>query len=716
MKTRIGWMVLCLLVACQTTTSVRGEDGYALWLRYCPVADAALAAHYRASVTGLVMSSDSPTLRVARAEAQRGLSGLLGGEIPIETAVTRDGLLVAGIPAGSRFIASLRLETELGAAGMEGFVIRSVRIDGRPATVIAANSDVGVLYGVFRFLSLIQTRRRLDNLTIVEAPRIEHRMLDHWDNLDGSIERGYAGRSLWQWDRLPGEIDPRYVDYARANASIGINGSVLTNVNADATFLTREYLAKAAALADVFRPYGIHVYLTARFSAPIEIGGLDTADPLDPAVARWWKSKVDEVYELIPDFGGFVVKANSEGQPGPQDYGRSHAEGANMLADAVAVHRGIVLWRAFVYSGQKAEDRAKQANLEFEPLDGRFRDNVLLQVKNGPIDFQPREPFHPLFGRMPETPLAMEFQITKEYLGQKTHLVYLAPMWKEVLESDTYAKGPGSTVARVVDGTLHGYGQTAIAGVSNIGSDRNWAGSEFNQANWYAFGRLAWDHARTSEEIADDWIRMTFTNDERFVSAAKEMMMASWEACVAYMTPLGLNTMMSSDHYGPGPWVRRGGGTYANFHHADSLGIGFDRTESGSDAVGQYFPPLNEVLDDINRTPEKYLLWFHHVPWDYGMPSGRTLWDEMALRYQHGVEEVRRMQATWASLGGRIDGERYGEVRAYLSIQEEEARWWRGACLLYFQQFSNRPLPDGVEPPEHTLEEYMQRNFRRPPG
>jgi alpha-glucuronidase len=491
-------------------------------------------------------------------------------------------------------------------------------------------------------------------------------------------------------------------------------------VNANALVLTPMYLEKAAALADVFRPYGIRVYLTARFSAPIEIGGLETADPLDADVQAWWQAKADEIYSYIPDFGGFLVKADSEGQPGPQDYDRSHADGANMLADAVAPHGGIVMWRAFVYSNEEPEDRAKQAFNEFVPLDGTFRDNVLIQVKNGPIDFQPREPFHPLFGAMPETPLMMEFQITKEYLGQGTHLAYLAPMWKEVLDTDTYAQGEGSTVAEVIDGNLHSYERTGIAGVANTGTDRNWTGSHFDQANWYAFGRLAWDHTLTAEAIANEWIAMTFTNEVSFVELVEEMMMQSWEAVIDYMTPLGLHHLMATGHhYGPGPWVSdlsRGDWNPVYYHRADSVGIGFDRTVTGSDAVSQYFSPLDEIYGDPKRTPEKYLLWFHHLPWDYEMDSGRTLWEELVYRYNRGVEVVRAMQQTWTSLEGMIDQERYNQIAAFLAIQEKEAVWWRDASLRYFQTFSGQPIPDTYEQPAHSLDYYQNLSFPYAPG
>jgi alpha-glucuronidase len=529
------------------------------------------------------------------------------------------------------------------------------------------------------------------------------------------VERGYAGRSLWDWDRLPGTVAPRYRDYARANASIGINGSVLTNVNASARVLTPEYIAKAAAIANVFRPYGIRVYLTARFSAPIELGGLKTADPLDSSVRDWWRRKADELYAAIPDFGGFLVKANSEGQPGPQDYQRTHADGANMLADAVASHGGIVMWRAFVYSNTVPVDRVMQAYDEFVPLDGRFRTNVLVQVKNGPLDFQPREPFHPLFGAMPKTPLMMEFQITKEYLGQDTHLVYMGSYFEEVLRADTYAKGKGSTVAKVIDGALHGYTRTGIAGVANIGSDANWTGSQFNQANWYAYGRLAWNPELSAASIADEWIRMTFSTDPAVIAPVKAMMLTSREAVVNYMTPLGLTHIMATGHhYGPGPWVggpnssMRADQTPVYYHRADSLGIGFDRTATGSNAVAQYFGPVRDRFANRATVPDEDLLWFHHVRWTDTTRSGRTVWNELVTRYDAGIDSVRSMQRTWNRMQGKIDDARFAEVQGFLAIQEKEAQWWRDAAIDYFQTFSKLPLPAGHAEPPHPLAYYLQ--------
>jgi alpha-glucuronidase len=556
-------------------------------------------------------------------------------------------------------------------------------------------------------------------LITASTPKIQRRLLDHWDNLNGFVERGYAGDSLWQWFYLPEIRSPRYRDYARALASLGLNGTVINNVNANALILTPTYLRKVAALAEEFRPYGIRLYLTARFSAPIEIGGLKTADPLDPAVAAWWKAKVDEIYTYIPDFGGFLVKANSEGQPGPQDYQRTHADGANMLADALAPHGGIVMWRAFVYAADVSVDRVKQAYNEFVPLDGKFRDNVVVQVKNGPLDFMPREPFSPLFGAMKHTVLAPELQITQEYTGQSTQLAYLAPMWKEVLDADTFANGTGSTVARVSDGSIYQHKLSMIVGVANTGTDRNWTGHPLAQANWYAFGRLAWDHTLTAEQLANEWIRLTYGSDPKVVATIKKLLLGSRETMVNYSMPLGLHHIMAEGHhYGPGPWVTGGRAdwTAPYYHQADAIGLGANRTATGSNALEQYAPPLAKLWGDLATVPDNLLLWFHHVPWDYKMKSGRILWDELALRYQQGVDEVRAMQKEWDSLKGLIDDERFTEVKQRLVRQELDARDWRDACLLYFQTFSKRPLPAGVEKPAHDLDYYKSVKLRYAPG
>ena len=591
--------VMCVLAGLALAPAAKAEDGHDLWLRYRPVEGPARAP-YAAAGTAVAPTARTPTLSIAHAELERGLSGLLGAAPMVAEAGSRDGVILIGTPATSPAIAGLALPMK--DAGDEGYLIRTVSIDGKQTTVIAANREVGVLYGVFRYLSLIQTRQPVDRLAIASAPKVGLRMLNHWDNLDRTVERGYAGQSIWDWWKLPDHADPRYAEYARANASLGINGTVLNNVNSKSLSLTAPWIAKAGALADVFRPYGIKVYLSARFSSPIEIGGLKTADPRDPAVKAFWKAKADEIYKVIPDFGGFLVKANSEGQPGPQDYGATHVDGANMLADAIG-GRGVVIWRAFVYSHEQPDDRAKQGFSEFKPFDGQFRDNVVIQVKNGAIDFQPREPFHPLFGAMPKSNLGMEFQITKEYLGFATHLAYLGPMYEETLRADTLVKGKGSTVAKVIDGSLDGRKLTVMAGVANIGMDRNWSGSHFDQANWYAFGRLAWDPEASTRDIAADWARLTFSNDQRFVTPVVDMMMVSRETLVDYMTPLGLHHQMGrSHHYGPGPWVKggeRADWTSVYYAKAGADGVGFDRTAKGSNAVAQYAPPVGACFANL---------------------------------------------------------------------------------------------------------------------
>ncbi|MFN8239945.1 MAG: alpha-glucuronidase family glycosyl hydrolase [Bacteroidales bacterium] len=696
-----------------------GEDGSKLWLRYNTITDSKLLGEYKTVIKGYSVEGISPVFNSAREELALGLSGLLGEKMDNEKIAAKEGFVLAGTPSSSKIIAMLTKNSGLREMGDEGYLIFSAKYKRKNITVIAANTDRGVLYGTFHLLRLMQTGRSIRTLDIKSKPAINVRILNHWDNLNRSVERGYAGLSLWDWKTLPDSIPERFRYYARANASIGINSTVLTNVNANALILTRDYLVKVAAIADVFRPYGIRVYLTARFSAPVEIGKLATADPLDENVRKWWKDKAEEIYSLIPDFGGFTVKANSEGQPGPQNYKRTHADGANMLADALGPHGGIVMWRAFVYDNNVPVDRAMQAYNEFMPLDGSFRDNVLIQVKNGPVDFQPREPFHPLFGAMTKTSVMPEFQITQEYLGSSVHLVYLAPLFEECLKSDTWARGKGSLVADAITGRLHPQKITAMAGVTNIGNVKNWTGHPFAQANWYAFGRLAWDPYAGSEDIADDWLKMTFTSDEGFIGDIKKMMLNSREVTVNYMTPLGLHHIMyAGHHYGPGPWVNRGRAdqTSVYFHKADSIGIGFNRTSGGSNAVGQYFAGAREVFDNVNTCPDNLLLWFHHLPWDYRLKSGNSLWNEICLRYDSGVSDVKRMINTWQAQEGKIDPERFNQVLELLRKQVRDAAIWRDACVLYFQTFSKRQFPDGFVKPEHDLNYYLNYRYTDIPG
>ena len=588
-------------------------------------------------------------------------------------------------------------------------------------TVIAASSDAGLLYGAYHLLRLQQTGKSCSNLDISEQPVYDLRILNHWDNPNGTVERGFAGRSIF----LNPDLE-RMKIYGRANASIGINGTVLNNVNAKPEALSAESLQKAKSIADQLRPYGIRVYLSINFASPIKLGGLKTADPLNAEVVDWWKEKVGEIYRLIPDFGGFLVKANSEGEPGPQDFGRSHADGANMLAGVLKPHKGIVMWRAFVYNPQ-SKDRANQAYEEFMPLDGQFADNVIIQIKNGPIDFQPREPYSPLFTAMQKTPMMVEFQITQEYLGAANHLAYLAPMWTEFF---SFVK-PASL--------------KAMAGVANIGDDTNWCGHHFAQSNWYAFGRLAWNPALSPKEIAEEWLSQTFgrtengeLRTERYDNLASpdsadksnhtsqfstlssqlvKLMLDSREACVNYMMPLGIHHIFAGGHhYGPEPWYQpqgvRADWTPPYYHRADSIGLGFDRTLKGSANVKQYPEDLCRLYNDINTCPENLLAWFHHVPWDRRMKSGRTFWEELCHKYDEGVRDTRRFLAVWDALQPFVDRQRFDEVQRKLRIQTRDAEWWRDACLLYFQTFSHRPIPQDMEHPVHNLDEMMK--FRIP--
>ncbi|HLP78900.1 MAG TPA: alpha-glucuronidase family glycosyl hydrolase, partial [Candidatus Paceibacterota bacterium] len=662
-------------------------------LRYAPPGP--IARSYRERVRQIRVEGSSPTCGVIRDDLRLGTSSLLGQAVPFNESVFSNGTVVVGTPSNSAIIRDLNLTDDLRGVGDEGFVIRSVRIAGKAVNVIAANTDIGALYGSFHFLRLMQTGRPIDRLAIQERPALQLRLMNHWDNPNGTIERGYAGRSLWRWNELPVTLSPQYADYARACASIGMNGSVINNVNADAGIFRAENLRKVAALADVWRPYGVRMYVSANFAAPVRVGGLTTADPLDKGVKDWWKAKADEIYGLIPDFGGFLVKANSEGQPGPKTYGRTHADGANLLADALAPHKGNVMWRAFVYDEDVDPDRAKRAYIEFMKLDGQFRPNVAVQVKNGAIDFQPREPFHPLFGALKHTPVIAEIQATQEYLGQAKHLVYLGTLWKEFLDSDTYANGRGSTVAKVLAGKVRPTGITGMVSVVNPGLDANWCGHHFSQSNWYASGRLAWNPELTAEQVADEWARMTFTNDERTVPVIRDMMMSSRETFVNYTMPLGLHHLIGGDHYAPMPWndrAPRADWTATYYHQASGQGIGFDRTRRGNRAVEQYFPPVCEEFDDLARCPEKFLLWFHHCGWDHRMRSGRTLWQELCAKYHSGAAQAAALQDAWSSLAGRIDQRRHGEVADRLGVQVADAAKWRDAILEYFARFSKRPV------------------------
>jgi alpha-glucuronidase len=668
-------------------STVTGEDGYRVWLRYQQIEDVPLRKAYRRAITSIVVLNDSATANIVRDELTKGMEAMLGERVPISRGVLPGSVVVA--TSKSPLIAKLISEAELMNLGPDGFLICATKDGDSEATLIVSETDLGTLYGAFAFLRLMQTHQAIEHLSIREKPKNLLRILAHWDNPDGTIERGYAGKSLWKWNELPNHVDQRLLDYARINASIGINGVVLNNVNSDPTILDGSNLHKVAALADTFRPYGLKVYFCANWAAPCKLDHLPTADPLNDQVIEWWRKKANEIYKIIPDFGGFLVKANSEGIPGPQDYGRTHADGANCLANALAPHGGIVMWRTFVYTvGNQDSDRVKRAYLEFKPLDGKFADNVLVQIKNGPLDFQPREPFHPLFGSMPKSRVMAELQITQEYIGQSTHLVYLATSWKEVLESDTYGNGANSSVAQIIE-SVPEPGSGGMSAGANTGSDRNWCGHHFAQANWFAYGRLAWNSDLTAAAVAEDWIKMTWSNSAPVVECIRDIMLKSYEAYVDYTMPLGLHHMVGGDHYAPLPEGE--GDPRGIFHHADEKGIGYDRTRAGSDAVDQYHPPLNNSFNDPAMCPEKYLLWFHHLPWDHRMASGRTLWQELCFKYDSGIKTAREMEKQWASLESAIDKRRYQEVAAKLSQQANDAEKWSDKCLTYFSQYNKLP-------------------------
>lgn len=587
--------------------------------------------------------------------------------------------------------------------GKDGYVI--TREGGR--VTLTSATDLGALYGAYHLVRLHRSSTPVPE-RIDESPAFALRMLNHWDNLDGTIERGYSGRSLWQWDELPDSISPRYAEYARRNASVGINATVLNNVNASPLILSAPYLHKVKALADVMRPYGIRVYLSVNFASPMALDSLATADPLDNDVSKWWADKAREIYGLIPDFGGFLVKANSEGQPGPMDFGRTHADGANMLARALRPYGGRVLWRAFVYSPIDA-DRAKQAYMEFAPLDGRFDDNVTIQIKNGPVDFQPREAYSPLFGAMPSTPQMAELQITQEYLGHSNHLAFLAPMWAEF-----FACVDPSTI-------------TAVAGVANVGDDPNMTGHPLADANWYAFGRQAWNPSLTPDSIAAEWIDTYLIDRNTTPTGVRDgligMFASSREGVVDYMMPLGLHHIFAfGHHYGPEPWCEVPGARAdwlpKYYHRADSAGLGFDRTPAGSDAVSQYPEPLRTRYASVDECPLELLLWFHHVPWDHKLSTGRTLWQELCHRYARGAQTVAAYQNMWADAGQYVTkpgntsaevtpADVWADVERRLITQARDAQWWKDACVLYFSQFSGMAPTPEVYPIHHTLPEMM---------
>ncbi|GAA2184660.1 alpha-glucuronidase family glycosyl hydrolase [Micromonospora lupini] len=759
--TALATVAATLAVATTPATAAESPDDYGgsdLWLRYVPVSDAKLLRDYRRTVTTIVVENADAnrvhrhttdlamapgsaeklaesTLGAARDELVRGLGGLLDRATPV-TAVSGDripdGAVVVGTPASSPLVRRLVSTRDLDRVGDEGYLVRSLSRGKDRFTVVAGNTDLGALYGTYAFLRLMQTQKPVDHLRVAESPKIKHRLLNNWET-----ERLYAGNNASGLGGLNGEsgaifnfaatgasasanlpvILDRYVVMARALASLGINGITINNVNADNAYLTSARIAQEAALADALRPYGIKLGLSIRYTAPTDTRFAPdtlTNSQLDPYGAEfrgWWHRRAQQIQAAVPDFMGFTVKANSEGQPGPQDFGYDHGDGANAIGAAVAPLGMTVHWRTFVYNSEVDNDRLKRAYLEFGPIDdevqpdgsrGRFADNVFLQTKNGPLDFQAREPIHPMFGRMENTNQALELQITQEYTGQNWMLTYLGPMYEEILKTDTYATDANGKllkkrlVGNIVDGTAQHHPDTAIVGVANLGNADNLTGHHFAQANLFAFGRQAWDWTLDSADIATDWVRMTWGNDKRVVDTIRKMMMGSWEALVSYQTPLGIGHQFAEGaHYRPDPadWAGRDDWSPVYYNQADTVGLGYDRSPTGSNLAAQYFPRLQRRYGDIDSVPENLLMWFHHVPWGHRMDSGRPFWDELVYRYQMGVQYVTWMRETWETLRADIDARRFAEVRAKLAVHETDAADWRDTSVNYWKEFSGRDIP-----------------------
>lgn len=671
--------------------NIPAESGYEVWLRYMPVNDPELSAEYLKYCREIHVAGESDIMSSSVNEITEGLYKMLGVK-PVLVPGTKNGGIIIGV-IGEIAPEILQItKNQAESLTDEGFIIKNT---GKHL-IITGISDAGVLYGTYHFLRLLQLHESIKQLNLLENPEIGLRLLNHWDNpgkvpnSQPSIERGYAGRSIFKWDELP-VLKKRYTDYCRMLASVGINGAVVNNVNTAKNglegwkLLTPEYLPKLKSLASVFRKYGIKFYISVNFFSPVIISGLSDADPLNPEVQNWWTKKVSEIYSEIPDFGGFLVKADSEGEPGPVKYGRTHAAGANLLANALEPFGGILIWRAFVYGKDKnlSDDRACQAYEVFKPLDGLFAGNALIQIKNGPVDFQVREPVSPLFGAMPKTNQILELQITQEYTGQAKHVCYLVPQWKEILGFDTHSTGDNSTVSRIINGSSFGYKYSGVAGVSNIGDDPNWTGHLLSQANLYGFGRLAWDPDMSAEQITEEWILQTFGNNKKVFSVLNEILLTSWKTYEDYTSPLGVGLMCNGDHFKPDPAGR------VKYHKADKGGVGFDRTmASGSGYTGQYFEPQRTLFETLSSCPEELLLFFHHVPYTYKLKSGKTVIQYIYDTHNEGVEEVKNYKIKWQSLAGLIDEERYNHVLKRLKEQIGLAERWRDSVISYFQDLS----------------------------
>ena len=688
-----GTIFLMVLTLLFVSFRAYPESGYKTWLRYQHIEDQALLTEYLKYCSAVYPAGEGSIMTSALEELKSGFESILG-KGPVILSKAKGGSIIIGIidklPSGVYQIP----DNQLKILNSEGFIIKNT---GRHL-VITARTETGLLYGVFHLLRVMQMQQPVSGLDIFENPDIRLRLIDHWDNPGKvpagtpSIERGYAGESIFKWDKLP-VINQRYVDYARMLASVGINGVVINNVNTAKNglegwkLLTPEYLPKLRALAAVFRKFGIKLYISVNFFSPVIISELSDADPSNPEVQKWWTNKVAEIYSVIPDFGGFLVKADSEGEPGPMKYGRTQAEGANLLANALEPFGGILFWRAFVYGKDKnlSPDRACQAYEVFKPLDGMFTGNAVVQIKNGPIDFQVREPVSPLFGAMPETNQMLELQITQEYTGQAKHVCYLVPQWKEILGFDTFSKGANSFVSKIIDGSLFGYKYSGITGVSNIGDDLNWTGHLLSQANLYGFGRLAWNPELSAEQISKEWILQTFGIDKKVISVVDEILMTSWKTYEDYTSPLGVGLMCSGGHFTPAPSGR------VAYHHADKKGVGYDRTmATGSGFTGQYFKPVRSKYENLSSCPDELLLFFHHVPYGYKLKSGETVIQHIYNTHNQGVEKVKRYVEQWKSLSGLVDQDRYENVLEKLKGQVGYAEVWRDSINSYFLKLSGQ--------------------------
>ncbi|MBU2493138.1 MAG: alpha-glucuronidase [Bacteroidetes bacterium] len=678
--------------------NISAENGYKFWLNYKKIKNERLLEEYRNYCKEIIVAEDNEIINSARNELVLGISCMLGFKPDLTNDTVSSGSILIGSYLNSPLIEKLLPNFETNLKSFDGYGIISLEVNDKLYTVITGKTDQAVLYGVFNFLKLLQTNQSIDKLFLIDEPVNKLRLVNHWDNPSGTIERGYAGRSIFHWDKLP-TIEPRYIDYARMLASMGINGCVINNVNTVKhnltgwKLLTPEYIQKMKSLAKIFRSYGVKLYISVNFFSPVIIGKLNSADPFDPSVIQWWKVKVNEIYSQIPDFGGFLVKADSEGEPGPMKYSRTHADGANMMAEALKPHGGLLIWRAFVY-GHNDMDRAAQAYEVFKHDEGKFSENVIIQIKNGPIDFQVREPVSPLFGAMPLTNQMLELQITQEYTGHSTHLCYLVPQWKEILDFDTYLNGKGSTVNKIVSGQLFNNSHTGIAGVINVGSDSNWTGHFLAQANTFGFGRLSWNPYLTSEQITDEWVKMTFGSDKEVVDLVSNILLESWLTYENYTSPLGVGMLSNGSgdisHYYPAPEKRQ------KFHHADKFGVGYDRTEeTGTGFVNQYSKTNSEMYNNIDTCPDELLLFFHHVPYTHKLKSGKTVIQHIYESHFDGAERVFEMKKEWISLSDKIDIEIHKHVLNKLEQQYEQACLWRDTINNFFFNLSGIPDDQG---------------------